>query len=112
MRVALFTIGCMVNQYETEAVAKKLEALGFERVDFREKADVYLLNTYTVSEKATGFAYRGAKPELVQLLYGCLLHTPLPAFDRHRLQRVPPAGVLAADFCSKFPVGQKMQFLQ
>jgi tRNA A37 methylthiotransferase MiaB len=35
MKAALFTIGCKVNQYETEAIAKKLGPLGFQRVDFR-----------------------------------------------------------------------------
>ena len=65
MRVALFTIGCKVNQYETEAIAEKLEALGFERVDFREKADLYVINTCTVTGGATGFAQRDAKPELL-----------------------------------------------
>jgi threonylcarbamoyladenosine tRNA methylthiotransferase MtaB len=49
MKAALFTIGCKVNQYETEAIAEKLEALGFERVDFRQKADVYVINTCTVT---------------------------------------------------------------
>jgi len=49
MRLALFTIGCKVNQYETEAIAEKLETLGFERVDFREQADVYVINTCTVT---------------------------------------------------------------
>ena len=71
-----------------------------------------LINTHTLTGKDAGLAERGAKPELLELLYGCLLHTPLPAFDRHRLQRVSPAGVLAKDRCWKFPVGQKMQFLQ
>ncbi len=49
MKVALFTIGCKVNQYETEAIAEKLEAFGFERVDFKDQADVYVINTCTVT---------------------------------------------------------------
>ncbi len=56
MKVAFFTIGCKVNQYETEAIAEKLEVLGFERVDFREKTDVYVVNTWTVTGKDAGFA--------------------------------------------------------
>lgn len=49
MKVALFTIGCKVNQYETEAIAEKLEAFGFERVDFKDQADIYVINTCTVT---------------------------------------------------------------
>ena len=49
MKVALFTIGCKVNQYETEAIAERLKALGFERVDFKDQADVYVINTCTVT---------------------------------------------------------------
>ena len=52
MKAATFPIGCKVNQYETEAIAEKLEALGFERVDFREKADVYVINSCTATRKA------------------------------------------------------------
>ena len=52
MRVALFTVGCKVNQYETEAIAEKLEAFGFERVDFSNEADVYVINTCTVTKES------------------------------------------------------------
>ena len=52
MEIALFTIGCKVNQYETEAIAEKLEAFGFERVDFSQKADIYIINTCTVTKES------------------------------------------------------------
>ncbi len=52
MKIALFTIGCKVNQYETEAMAEKLEDFGFERVDFSEQADVYIINTCTVTKES------------------------------------------------------------
>ena len=65
MRVALFTIGCKVNQYETEAIAEKLEALGYERVDFREEVNVHVSKPCTATRKDAGFAERGTKPELV-----------------------------------------------
>jgi threonylcarbamoyladenosine tRNA methylthiotransferase MtaB len=77
MRVALFTIGCKVNQYETEAIAEKLEALGFERVDFREKADVYVINTCTVtgeSDRSSRQAIYRAKrrsPDAKIIVTGC-----------------------------------------
>ncbi len=80
MKAGFFTIGCKVNQYETEAIAEKLEAMGFERVDFREKADVYVINTCTVTGNATGFAQRGAKPELLQPSHYRIPQSPLLAF--------------------------------
>jgi len=52
MKIALFTIGCKVNQYETEAIAEKLEDFGFERVDFSEQANIYIINTCTVTKES------------------------------------------------------------
>ncbi len=77
MKVSLFTIGCKVNQYETEAIAEKLEALGFERVDFREKADVCVINTCTVtgeSDRSSRQAIYRAKrrsPHAKIIVTGC-----------------------------------------
>ena len=39
--VALYTLGCKVSQYETEAIAEGFEERGFRAVAFTEKADVY-----------------------------------------------------------------------
>lgn len=47
--VALFTLGCKVNQYETEALAGIFEKAGYEIVEFEEEADVYVINTCTVT---------------------------------------------------------------
>jgi tRNA A37 methylthiotransferase MiaB len=80
MKVAFFTIGCKVNQYETEAIAEKLEALGFGRLDFRDKVGADLINTYALTGKDAGFAERGAKPELLQLRCYRILQSPLFAF--------------------------------
>ncbi len=48
-KVAFYTLGCKVNQYETEAVSEIFEKEGYETVDFEEKADVYVINTCTVT---------------------------------------------------------------
>ena len=48
-RAAVLTLGCRVNQYESEAIEAKLEALGFELVDFSEVCDVYIINTCAVT---------------------------------------------------------------
>lgn len=48
-KVAFYTLGCKVNQYETEAMSEIFENLGYETVDFGKKADVYIINTCTVT---------------------------------------------------------------
>lgn len=52
MKAAFHTLGCKVNQYETEAMAKAFRAKGYEVVDEREYADVYIINTCTVTAMA------------------------------------------------------------
>lgn len=52
MKVALFTVGCKLNQYETQAIAEELEDCGFERVDFSSRADIYVINTCTVTKES------------------------------------------------------------
>lgn len=49
MRIALYTLGCKVNQYDTQAMRELLENAGHECVDFEEQADLYLINTCTVT---------------------------------------------------------------
>lgn len=48
-KVAFYTLGCKVNQYDTEAVLEKFKEQGYEVVDFNEYADVYVVNTCTVT---------------------------------------------------------------
>ncbi len=48
-KVAFYTLGCKVNQYETEAMIESFETAGYETVDYEEYADVYIINTCTVT---------------------------------------------------------------
>ena len=48
-KVAFYTLGCKVNQYETEAMIELFEAAGYEHVSSEEYADVYVINTCTVT---------------------------------------------------------------
>lgn len=50
--VAFATLGCKVNQYETQAMRELLENDGFTSVDFSEYADLYIINTCTVTNVA------------------------------------------------------------
>ena len=53
-KVALHNLGCKVNAYETEAMQELLEKHGYEIVPFQEGADVYIINTCTVTNMGTG----------------------------------------------------------
>lgn len=47
--VAFLTLGCKVNTYESEAMIKEFISAGYQLIDFKEKADVYVINTCTVT---------------------------------------------------------------
>lgn len=49
MKVAFHTLGCKVNSYESQAMLNMFEEAGYEEVDFKEVADVYVVNTCTVT---------------------------------------------------------------
>lgn len=76
-KVALETIGCRLNQYETERIAGQLLEYGFERVEFSDPADLYIINTCTVTGRADAScrniisraARRSEKPPVV--VVGC-----------------------------------------
>jgi threonylcarbamoyladenosine tRNA methylthiotransferase MtaB len=48
-KVAFYTLGCKVNQYETEAMIESFETAGYQIVSYEEYADVYIINTCTVT---------------------------------------------------------------
>jgi len=51
-QVAFYTLGCKLNFSETSTIARSLENEGFERVEFTEKAAIYVINTCSVTENA------------------------------------------------------------
>ena len=51
-KVAFHTLGCKVNQYETEGMMTQFEQMGYDIVSFFEKADIYIINTCTVTNMA------------------------------------------------------------
>ena len=51
-KVAFYTLGCKVNQYESAAMAELFEKRGYEVVDFDAKADVYVINTCDVTNES------------------------------------------------------------
>ena len=65
-KVAFYTLGCKVNQYETNAMIQQFQEHGYELVEFEEKADIYIINTCTVtnmSDKKSREMLRRAKKQ-------------------------------------------------
>jgi threonylcarbamoyladenosine tRNA methylthiotransferase MtaB len=76
-KVAFYTLGCKVNQYETEAMAQLFKKRGYEIEDFQHKADIYIINSCTVTNesdrKSRQIIRRAIKqnPEAVVAVAGC-----------------------------------------
>ena len=76
-KAALHNLGCKVNAYETEAMQEMLEQAGYEIVPFKEGADVYVINTCTVTNiadrKSRQMLHRARKlnPDAVVVAAGC-----------------------------------------
>ena len=76
--IAAYTLGCKVNQYDTEAMLERFEAAGYRAVGFQEAADVYLINTCTVTgtgdQKSLKTIRRVARehPDSAIVVCGCL----------------------------------------
>ena len=80
-KAAFYTLGCKVNQYETEAMTELFTENGYEIVDFESYADVYIINTCTVtnmSDRKSRQIIRRAKkinPDAVVVVTGCYAQT-------------------------------------
>ena len=76
-KVALHNLGCKVNAYETEAMQEMLEHAGYEIVPFQEGADIYVINTCTVTNiadrKSRQMLHKAKKmnPDAVVVAAGC-----------------------------------------
>ena len=87
MKVAFYTLGCKVNQYETNGMIQKFEEAGFEVVPFNEKSDVYIINTCTVtsiSDRKSRQMLRRAKelnPEGIVVACGCYVQVAKDVVD-------------------------------
>ncbi len=82
-KVALHNLGCKVNSYETEVMQEKLEEAGFQIVGFNEEADIYIINTCTVTNmadrKSRQMLHRAKQknPQAIVVAVGCYVQTGL-----------------------------------
>ena len=104
MRVAIYTLGCKVNQYETQALETELERRGHTLVPFRGEADAYIINTCTVtavSDQKSRQTIRQARkraPRAVVAVCGCYAQTA-------------PEAVRALEVDLVMGTGERMAFL-
>ena len=81
MKVAIYTLGCKMNQYESQSMETMLRQRGHEVVDFKEEADAYVINTCSVTavsdQKSRQIIHRVQKtrPAAVVAVCGCYPQT-------------------------------------
>lgn len=86
-KAALHNMGCKVNAYETQAMQELLEEHGYEIVPFAEGADIYVINTCTVTNiadrKSRQMLHRARKmnPEAIVVAAGCYVQTEKDPVD-------------------------------
>lgn len=74
-RVALYTMGCKTNQYDSGRIAEGFEARGFRLVPFSEPADVYVINTCTVTAEADREARSASRRALARSPHALVVAT-------------------------------------
>src|SRR5437588_6829298 len=78
MRFAIATLGCKVNQYDSALIEARLTALGMRAVSFNQPAEVYVVNTCTVTNRADAESLKLARrarklnPLARVIMTGCL----------------------------------------
>ena len=89
-KVAFITLGCKVNQYETNGMAQKMIEQGYTLVEHHEKADIYIINTCTVtnmSDRKSRQSLRKVKeqnPEAIVVAVGCYAQVA-----KEELEKIP-----------------------
>ena len=122
-RVAFYTLGCKLNYSETSSISRMFEERGYEKVDFNQKPDIFIINTCSVTDNAdkkcrkivreaqqinpAGFVaiigcYAQLKPKEISEIAG--VDAVLGAAEKFRL-------VELMDTFHKVPTGQKAQVL-
>ena len=115
-KAALHNLGCKVNEYECECMAHLLEEAGYEIVPFTEKADVYVINTCSVTQIADKKSRqmlsraRSKNPDAIVVAAGCYVQTA-----KDKLEDSPNVDILISNnkkeelvrLISEYEKGQK-----
>ena len=98
MKIAFYTLGCKVNQYETQALEQLLSARGHTLVPFESQADAYVINTCSVtavSDKKSRQVIRRARkavPQAIVAVCGCYSQTHPQDMDKMEADLVAGTG--------------------
>ncbi|MBP3816596.1 MAG: tRNA (N(6)-L-threonylcarbamoyladenosine(37)-C(2))-methylthiotransferase MtaB [Firmicutes bacterium] len=96
LRVSFYTLGCKVNQYETEAMREKFQKAGYDVVGDDAPADIYIINTCTVTNladrKSRQFIRRAKRenPEAMIAVTGCYAQ-----IDPEKVAEIPGVDIIA-----------------
>lgn len=97
-KVGILTLGCRVNQYESQAIAEQLEELGYSIVPFSDNCDVYIINTCTVTAESDrkskqmigrALARKNENSDVIVCAIGC--------FTQNRKQILKPGEIFKLD---------------
>ena len=76
-KVAFYTLGCKLNYSETSTISRKMEEAGYQKVDFTETPDIFIINTCSVTENADKKCHkivreaRAISPDAYVAIIGC-----------------------------------------
>jgi threonylcarbamoyladenosine tRNA methylthiotransferase MtaB len=86
-KIAFKTLGCRLNQFETDSLASEFHGAGYQLVDFDEEADVYVVNTCTVTNQSDKksrnlISHAGRKPgDSLLVVTGCMVNNQKEALE-------------------------------
>ena len=100
---AIHTLGCKVNTYESDAISQSLKERGFEEVNFSERADIYIINTCTVTniadKKSRQMLHRARKqnPDAIVAAAGCYVDAAMKNESMRQLLSDRTVDIFAAN---------------
>jgi len=108
-KVAFHTLGCKLNFAETSTIARTLEGHGYQQVDFNEKADVYVINTCSVTARADKKSEEAARkarnqnPDARVVMVGCYAQ-----LEANKIARLPGIDLILGNE-EKFNLAEHLQ---
>ena len=105
MTLYVFSLGCKVNSYESRAVSQQLISLGYNEVSYKEKADIVIINTCSVTATADQKSRQHIRkfmkeyPDAITVVMGCYSQGNYEFLDKN----IKPAIILGTDYRNEIP---------
>ncbi|MDR1467391.1 MAG: tRNA (N(6)-L-threonylcarbamoyladenosine(37)-C(2))-methylthiotransferase MtaB [Oscillospiraceae bacterium] len=113
MNIFAVTLGCKVNQYESQAIVEFLEESGYKAVDSRTKADIIILNSCTVTARSdqkvrqTCSKLKRENPNAILVLMGCM-----PQAFPDKAKKINEADIILGSFNKKYVLYAIKSFIE